>query len=122
MEWTFEIPFMPPSVNQMYVNSRKLGVRFKSPELNLWEKRAGLYLKMHHIEHKGLFRLEIDMHSRWYNLNGTVKKRDCSNYIKAIEDALFKAIGRDDSEVFELFIRKTQSKEDKVLIRLSLII
>ena len=68
---------------------------------------------------EGLFRLQIDMHSRWYNANGTIKKRDCSNYVKAIEDAVFKSIGRDDSEVFELLVRKIQSPTDKVLITLS---
>ncbi len=118
MQLTFEIPFMPPSVNSMYVNGRRLGVRYKSPELNIWEKHAASYLKKPWLG-EGLFRLQIDMHSRWYNNDGTIKKKDCSNYIKAIEDAVFKSIGRDDSEVFELCVRKIQAPTDKLVITLS---
>ena len=39
------------------------------------------------------------------------KKVDVSNRIKLVEDALFSAIGVDDSQVFELLVRKEQGEE-----------
>jgi Holliday junction resolvase RusA-like endonuclease len=61
-------------------------------------------------------RLEILVYRpSWYCKTKTKRnkfiKRDASNFIKAAEDSLMKALGLDDSAVFEILVRKVGDVE-----------
>jgi Holliday junction resolvase RusA-like endonuclease len=114
----FTIPAMPPSVNKMYVSSRKIGVRFKSKELIEWQRISAFYLKKVEIK-KTLYCVEIEFCcSNWLNKDKTVKKKDVSNFIKAVEDALSLAIGLDDSYFWLVSARKVMSNRTETQIKM----
>lgn len=107
---------MPPSVNTAYGNGR-YGGRFKTKKYYEWEKSLP-------PQQGGKFKytgkvLMIDyvFYSKWYNKNGTVKKKDVSNYIKVVEDSISKYVdGFDDRYVWNFTAKKVHSDKEEVVI------
>lgn len=76
------LPF-PPSVNEMYANVVGKG-RVKAKRYRAWEKEAGYDLNRQSIKrHSGRVELEIYLQEP-----DTLRKKDCSNFAKAVEDFL----------------------------------
>ena len=67
---------------------------------------------------KKQIKLEVEIYStRWFTKAGTIRKNDISNKIKITEDALFEALGLDDSQVFDIrYIKKTG--ENRIIFNL----
>ena len=53
-----------------------------------------------------LFKIYVEYWSQWKYKNKNIKKKDLQNLNKILIDAIFEAIGRDDSLVFEITERK----------------
>ncbi len=90
----FEIPF-PPSTNNLFVNGRNGRGRFTSPAYKAWQAEAGLVVKAQAKGKRiaGTYAMEVRL------VRPDARKRDASNYLKAVED-LFVWLGvvDDDSE------------------------
>lgn len=53
---------------------------------------------------------------------GKYSRPDCSNYIKSVEDAVFKALGLDDGAVIDLTASKVEREgEARTIVKLSFI-
>lgn len=90
----FEIPF-PPSTNNLFVNGRNGRGRFTSPAYKAWKTEAGLVVKAQAKGKRigGTYAMEVRL------VRPDARRRDASNYLKAVED-LFVWLGvvDDDSE------------------------
>jgi Holliday junction resolvase RusA-like endonuclease len=53
------------------------------------------------------------LYGKWFTIDGRAKKKDASNYIKMIEDAVCGALGFDDSEIFAWHVYKVQDEKKK---------
>ena len=58
------------------------------------------------------------VYESWYTKKGDVKKKDLANREKFLIDSVFSALGIDDKFIFEHTMRKVQSDEEKVIIRI----
>ena len=115
---------MPPSINKLYatVRGRRImtakGKTLKHEITQLVVKHVAAMPDLFRSEAK--LRLTIDLYFTAVENKGWPKKAknrykrvDVSNRAKLLEDALFSAIGVDDSLIFELIMRKhaTDGKE-----------
>lgn len=59
-------------------------------------------------------------HNRWMTLKNTIRKNDVTNRIKILEDAVFEALGLDDSQVWHCAVFKHESptQATKVVVEL----
>jgi len=112
---------MPPSVNALYATNFKTGRRFKSKKYIEWVQLAKTYKNSTFtiIPDEKVLELSMKFYSKWYNLNDTIKKKDLSNYFKALEDYLGEIIkGFDDSMIFRYKqIDKIHSDREEVEIK-----
>tara|TARA_Y100000310_G_scaffold315809_2_gene366809 strand:- start:2305 stop:2724 length:420 start_codon:yes stop_codon:yes gene_type:complete len=112
-----EIPLLPPSVNKMYVYTRR-GPR-PSSSMNKFKAKASTELaKQIPFNDKPLkqntpyklclyFHLPALLNKGWPKKAKTkYKRRDVSNLIKVIEDLLSWCLGIDDSCFLEVSVRK----------------
>lgn len=86
-----------------------------SPEARKWKEEVETLVASLNLEAPtGLLAVHIQFHSpRWFNLNGSVKKRDVSNLEKLCVDAVFKALGVDDSMIWKLTLEKVASDSER---------
>ena len=90
----FRLPF-PPTVNNLFINGRGGKGRFTSPAYREWKKAAGTLAKEQANGKRiaGTYAMEVRL------VRPDARRRDASNYLKAVED-LFVALQviDDDSE------------------------
>lgn len=99
---------LPPSING-YWKVAKWGGRYITPEGVKFKKLCEVLNRGKKIYSSSPLRLEVDVYSEgWYTKKGVIHKRagDCDNFLKVVGDGLFSAIGLDDSQVFEIVVRK----------------
>jgi Holliday junction resolvase RusA-like endonuclease len=98
----FDLDIFPPSVNHMH-HSPRAGFRYDTAEYKQFKQDFAAMVgdKLKPLAaYDGLpLGLSVAFHwSGWHTKDGKIRKgRDVSNRYKAIEDAVFKAIGIDDS-------------------------
>lgn len=123
----FELNIFPPSLNQLYSTNRygkrvlsKVGIDFKTT--------CDVLIRIKNLNSIGLrnnkLKLELDFFYPWLTKKKKIAKADLSNRIKVIEDAIFKALGLDDSLVFVIVCNKVtvlNKSECKVLVKISTI-
>jgi len=63
-------------------------------------------------------RVEVKVHEDWLCKNGSIKKKDIMNREKFLIDSVFEGLGIDDKYIFEHTMKKVQSKEEKVIIKI----
>jgi Holliday junction resolvase RusA-like endonuclease len=99
---------MPPSVNHAYFTGSH-GRRVLSTEGKKY--KAQVREMFCHLTPGSTiwFTLRITLGMALYFKNGKVRTFDASNRIKLLEDAVFDAIGIDDSRVRRLEVEKTES-------------
>lgn len=103
----------PPSVNHTYMAGRR-GMRFKSREAVSFEKAVAVHLwgKKLVVGPIARLRVEIKLVSpNWVTKKKTISKIDLDNRLKAVLDAVFKKLGVDDRQVFEIEARKVEGSE-----------
>lgn len=109
----------PPSVNNMFAHFN--GRRIASKEYRLFKQAASEDLQvlpdMSHAPHDH-YGLEVGFcASDWYTAKGLLwSKKDASNRYKAIEDAVFEALGVDDSRNVAGKFYKLPVKEGRKVI------
>ena len=69
---------------------------------------------------------ELTYNSNWFNKDGSIKKKDITNYEKAVMDSLFDAFKQknlniDDSQIFRFIMVKNESKDESINITLKLV-
>jgi len=126
-----DLPY-PPSVNKAYATTRS-GRRLLTSEGKLYKQSIrdviGQKYSAYTPELSGLgdkpLCLTVKLYTRTENKGwseGKAKNRykrvDVSNRVKLLEDALFEALGVDDSLVFRLVVEKIDSYDEYVHINL----
>lgn len=113
-----KIPFKTPTVNLMYATFRGHRVKSKEArELSKEVKEIVLNTKTKIIN--GELKVSIEIHSNWYNKDGTIKKRDLANLEKFITDSIFENLEEmDDKQIFELRMKKIQSDKEFAIIKI----
>lgn len=101
------------SVNEAYSNVPGVG-RVASAALKRF-KAAGKddlrHARLHYPPREQPHRLTIVHHGNWHTLEGKPRKRDVSNYVKALEDVLCEWLGMDDRWVYEISARKVHDPD-----------
>jgi Holliday junction resolvase RusA-like endonuclease len=99
---------LPPSSNNIYYSDRKTGSRHLTNEAKVYKKRLGeiIMLKGREVPFPEP-PFTVDYHFRFPNR----RKRDLSNCLKLLEDAVFAAIGQDDRYVNAFHVWKYIDKE-----------
>ena len=113
-----EIPFKTPTSNTMYATFH--GHRVKSKEARELLKEVFKIVTESAIEIiEDELEVIIDIHSNWYNKDGTIKKRDIANLEKFITDSIFASLeGMDDKQIFKITMNKIYSQEEKSVIKI----
>lgn len=113
-----KIPLKAPTLNTMYSTFR--GHRVKSKDARLFAKDVQEIMDSMTIEPiEGKLKEIITIHSKWFNKDGTIKKRDIANLEKAINDSIFACLpNMDDSQLFEITIRKIPSEEELTVVKI----
>ena len=110
------IPFKTPTINHLYFiwNNRRIMTReakkVREKIIEIVDKVSTDYLLLTSLPLKA----HIDVYENWLNKDGSVKKMDIANREKFLIDSVFKALGIDDRYIFQLTMRKVQSKEEYV--------
>jgi Holliday junction resolvase RusA-like endonuclease len=115
---TFTLPFLPPSTNHAYINTRR--GRVLSPAARKWLADTALIMRAQMHGQPGIVApalgVMISLMGKWKTKDGKWRKTDISNRVKLLEDAAFAVIRRDDSEVVSLTVRKVMSEVEKTII------
>lgn len=116
-----EIPGLPPSVNHTYGLGRH-GM-FKNAKAREWERIAQIKIKTtaqmlfgtHDLSKYRGWPVSLELlfcRPSWRSKAGPKKglyvRPDCSNFIKIVEDSVFKSLNLDDSAVVELMATKQE--------------
>jgi Holliday junction resolvase RusA-like endonuclease len=101
---------LPPSSNNAYYTDRRTGTRHLTNEAKVYKKRLGEIIMVKRRSQAVPFPeppYSVDYHFRFPNR----RKRDLSNCLKLLEDAVFAAIGHDDRHVNDFHVWKYIDKE-----------
>ena len=108
---------LPPSVNGLYAGKVR---RYKSSKYKDWIQRAYIELKQQEtytIYGSEWLEVKLWLYTPIYNKDGSKKKKDVDNYMKALFDFLWDNIeGFDDKNIKKLEAEKHQSTEDYILV------
>lgn len=112
----FTLPSPPPSMNSMY--NVLFGMRMVElkPEVRLYKTQMKVYVPGLRVEEKDRVGIELLVEQDWYCKNGAMKKQDVQNMAKVLIDLIAEKQGWDDSHVWEMTLRKVQSKERSQVI------
>lgn len=115
---TFTLPYLPPSTNNAYINTKR--GRVLSPEARQWLAATGLIMRSQMHGQPAVLGsalgIIISLMGNWKTKAGQWRKTDLSNRVKLVEDAAMKVLGLDDSAVVSMTIRKVASAVDKTVI------
>ena len=119
---TFTVPGIPPSYNK----SIKINYRLRQIHLTQEARRFKDKVKIHMPywelpDRVLLFSVRISYNSDWYYKNKKVRKKDVQNLDKLLIDAMFKALGRDDSFLFKVTNEKIQSIKEFTRVELEVV-
>ncbi len=108
---------MSISVNGAYDGKVR---RFKSAKYKEWLALCETYPQKSYTyipDEESTIHVEYKFYSKWYNLDGSVKMKDVSNFIKVVEDYLPNIIKDfDDKYIFEFTTEKIHSDREEVEI------
>lgn len=108
MKYTVILPF-PISVDSAYANRVGRGVgRFRTKVYREWvDKCMLLDIKPIKVNPTTLIKATYTLYSKWYNNDGSIKRKDSNNYIKVVEDYLPIILqGFDDKQIWDTTTRK----------------
>jgi hypothetical protein len=101
MEYTFTIPFLPPSVNEYKTPIWHLKRMILTKSVREFQVNSFKYIPTMKFEpHTKLF-VYKEYHGGFHNKkDGLVKRKDGPNMDKVLDDAIFARIGIDDKYIF----------------------
>lgn len=119
----FRIPGLPPSTNNLYMTIK--GRRVKTAEARKWAKHVQAHMpKGLQLKSSAILAVSMDFHSpSWFYKNGSPRRRDVDNMLKATMDAVFEPLakqGVSDQQVFSIrgTKRETKGTEESVVFHL----
>lgn len=56
----------------------------------------------------------------WFTKSGQIRKKDCDNYQKSLFDVVFPFLGLDDSQIFDLRIKKVINEGQTITVNLTI--
>ena len=120
---SFTIPSCPPSVNSNYNIIFSLKRVEMKPECRLWQSKAITYMPTFKPIQTlpGLLRAEVTFYYPMYSKEGKLKKKDASNMLKLLIDAISNRYGIDDKFVTEGSFKAVDSEQEKTEVILSVL-
>lgn len=103
----------PPTSNHRYIPSGKRLIL--SPQHRDYKRLLGLYLLSNYgdirLEEKRAEKLKVLIEytgpeSAWFTKAGTIRQIDVDGRVKTLLDVIFPFLGLDDSQIFELNLKK----------------
>ena len=123
----FEFPFIPPSTNHIYMIVPKrmiLNKQAKQVKQDI-NKIVQTQIDLDRIDLNSLmvegrkFKVDIEFYTKWYNKNGTIKKRDVANREKLLIDSIFETLGIDDKSIWDINLKKIHDETDKTIVNIT---
>lgn len=114
----FKITSVPPSVNSLYNVIFSLKTVEMKPEVRLWKSKAKMMIpawKPKKIGKTGFLYFKMDIYTKLYCKNGTVRKFDVPNMEKVTIDAVCEKIGIDDKFIVDSHARKVDFSGDEYM-------
>lgn len=118
------IPFKTPTINHLYwhrgnIKILKTEARTLRDEITDEVNKQIYEYETKHLKDKQL-KVEVFVVDNWFNLDDSIKKKDILNKEKFLIDSVFKALGIDDSHIFDCrFIKVHDNKEERTTISIS---
>ena len=110
-----EIPGLPPTVNHTYRTGKNF--RYKVKEVRDWQEKITLLMRNAKTS-KEIYGLPVSLSI--IIQSGTKRRWDLDNRIKALQDCLAMAeIIKDDSQVWEIFVRRTLNEPESTWVHLT---
>jgi len=105
---SFELPFLPQSVNKLYLRSRT-GIYINPKAIDFKDKVHQLLNTLIFNKSSNKIKLIITFQVKKKNI-------DIDNMVKLLQDSMNKIVFDDDSQVYEIHARKIISKEIKTIV------
>ena len=122
MEYTFKIPHLPPSLNQIYQIIYAHRIVQLSTEARAFKNAAKTFMPAMKFPEGAMFEVKVEVHKDWY-LKGDrskLKRQDLSNLEKLLFDTLFEHLGRDDKALIAYHLSKVQQEDKKEYLIVSI--
>jgi len=110
------IPFPTPTINHLYFHRGNIKI-LKTEARQLRDEIIDIVNKSFYkcevdsIRDKQLI-VNVQIYDHWFNLNGTIKKKDILNKEKFLIDSIFKGLEIDDSHIFKCSFTKIHVDEE----------
>lgn len=132
---TLELPFLPPSVNEVYKFNRKTGAMYMVKEAKAFKEGVSKYLseeykeEMHKFDTKAIYKatytfyflrenLVNDKYGTDKRIKSQYKNLDVDNRVKLLQDSIAFSFGFNDSYIFEFSAKKCISSIESTVITL----
>ncbi len=118
---------IPITINQAYKTimlkkgSKKIPMRAATGDLKVYKAQVKNQMLFKRVNTSALIKFKDEklvLHikvstSDWITKAGTIRKNDVTNRIKTLEDAVFEALGIDDSQVWTCLVHKAEETQDQ---------
>ncbi len=95
----FELPMLPPSINQTYRINYKTRQCYMHKDARQFKRDAYPLIPFMKIDDE-LINIRVIYYGKFINKNGTITRKDGQNLDKALYDIICEKFGIDDSRVF----------------------
>jgi Holliday junction resolvase RusA-like endonuclease len=129
---TFTINGVPPSTNHLYFNLptggralNKIGKKYAGDIKDLIGREYFEQMSEFKVDDKTMFKVSSIIYFKTLRngptAKGYYKQIDVDNRIKLLHDVVFKSIGVDDRNIFNISVMKKESNDERVEITLEVI-
>jgi Holliday junction resolvase RusA-like endonuclease len=103
------LPFLPISTNQAFATNFKTKRRFKSKDYAEFQRLVRVFVKPPcAIPSSMKLKAHIQITRNWLTKDKRIKRIDIANYEKTLIDTLSEILGFEDSQIFEINMKKIQ--------------
>jgi Holliday junction resolvase RusA-like endonuclease len=113
---TFKVPLLPPSVNQMYKINYKTKQCYLDESVRTFKNQAIFFIPRFELKPQDKVILIFEYHGKFFNNDGTIKKKDVQNLDKCLCDIIFTKLGADDSCVWCLVASKFNDTQEFIKV------
>lgn len=113
----FMIPAIPPSVNHMVKPNFRTKTMYLDESVRSFKRIAFPCIPpLVQVKEGSHLTLSVEYHAKFYNNDGTIKRKDGQNLDKCLYDIIFAKWGLDDSMVFKGYWEKIHDPEKEFTI------
>ena len=112
------LPFKTPTINHLYWHRGNIKIMKKEAKDLRTEIDFIVSTAHSDITPGTQLKVTVEIYEDWYNLDGSIKRKDIQNREKFLIDSVFTALGLDDKTIFDCRFIKRQSKECKAIIHI----